>query len=92
MVEAEDVLGQAPVAPGEGVVSTPSGDADALPPTQYLIMEVLAARHRLGEPYWTFPNRVLPAIRALEKADLAWSRSGPVPGHVQVSLDRQGAR
>lgn len=36
-------------------------DTDNLPPTQYLVLEVLAARHRLGEQLWTFPSR--PAIR-----------------------------
>lgn len=30
-------------------------DVDKLPPTQYLIGEVLTARYRLGEPFWHFP-------------------------------------
>lgn len=37
-------------------------DTDNLPPTQYLVLEVLAGRHRLGEQLWTFLSR--PAIRA----------------------------
>ena len=32
-------------------------DTDSLPPTQYLVLDVLAARYRLGENAWTFPAR-----------------------------------
>ena len=42
----------------------PAADIDGLPPTQYLVMGVLAARARLGEPYWTFPSRLRPTMRA----------------------------
>lgn len=53
-------------------------DVDRLPPTQYLILEVLAARYRLGEQWWTFPNRLRPAARALEQAKLVNIWSGQV--------------
>ena len=66
-------------------------DVDALPPTQYLVMETLAARHRLGEQFWTFPHRIASAaIQALEGAGLVWSRAAPTPGAVQVSLTDAG--
>jgi hypothetical protein len=60
-------------------------DTDTLPPTQYLILEVLAARWRLGHQAWTFParvNRYLDALAGLglvgwkhgivERSALAW--------------------
>jgi hypothetical protein len=59
-------------------------DVDALPPTQYLILDVLTARMRLGEQFWTFPDRLKPAARALEEAGLVWTRSGPAPHAFQV--------
>jgi hypothetical protein len=48
-------------------------DPDKLPPTQYLIGEVLAARHRLGEPFWHFPTMLGRAIDALVDAGLVES-------------------
>lgn len=48
-----------------------------LPPAQYLIMEVLAARWRTGEPTWTFPQRLRPHVTALAAAGLVeWDRGG----------------
>jgi hypothetical protein len=49
------------------------------PPTQLLILEVLAARFRLGEPYWTFPLKLRPALGALQDKGLIWTRSAPTP-------------
>jgi hypothetical protein len=71
--------------PAETVV-----DVDALPPTQYLILEVLAARYRLGEQHWTFPDRLAPAGRALEDAGLIWTRSGPVPHYFEARFTDAG--
>jgi hypothetical protein len=45
-------------------------DVDKLPPTQYLIGEVLAARHRIGEPFWHFPPSLGKPIGELVKAGL----------------------
>jgi hypothetical protein len=61
-------------------------DVDTRPPTQYLILEVLAARHRLGEQFWTFPTRLTAAVRALESAGLVWSGSAPTPNAMRVGL------
>lgn len=50
-----------------------------LPPTQYLVLEVLAARYRLGEPYWTFPRSLRPVLDALRDKGLIWWRHSPTP-------------
>lgn len=52
--------------------------AEDLPPTEYLVMEVLAARARTGETHWTFPNRVRPALRSLASKGLIGWKSGIV--------------
>lgn len=53
---------------------------DDLPPMQYLIIDVLIARHRTGETCWTLPAG--PAYRraldALAAAGLVRYKSGPV--------------
>ncbi len=63
---------------------------DGLPPTQQLVLEVLAARARLGEHTWTFTNRVRPALAALEQAGLLWQERAPVPGHRLAGLTGRG--
>lgn len=54
-------------------------DVDNLPPTQTLILEILAARYRLGEHTWSFPSSLNAAGTALAKLGLiAWvSHSEP---------------
>lgn len=64
-------------------------DADQLPPTQYLIMEVLAARHRLGTPTWPFPRTLKHALTALEAAGLINHMSGP-SGSINATLTDVG--
>jgi hypothetical protein len=54
-------------------------DTDDLPPTQYLICEVLAARWRTGEATWTFPSRLRWALLALAEAGLIGVKSGVGP-------------
>jgi hypothetical protein len=53
-------------------------DTGNLPPTQELVLEVLAARSRLGEYTWTFPSRFVPTLRALEQAGLIWWKHGVI--------------
>lgn len=65
-------------------------DVDALPPTQYLVMEVLAARYRLGEQVWPFPQRLVTALGALRKLGLIDVKSGVVRGTVVVNLTDLG--
>lgn len=65
-------------------------DADAPPLTQQLVLEVLAARARLGENAWTFTNRTRPALEALSRAGLAWWKSAVVDGHCLAGLTDAG--
>lgn len=64
--------------------------ADGLPPTQYLLIEVLAARYRLGETYWTFPTRCLPTARQLEAAGLVTTRPAGTHGNFEAQLTDVG--
>lgn len=57
---------------------TPEPDTYSLPPTQSLVLEVLAARARLGETHWTFSTRHRPALEALATRGLLWWKSGIV--------------
>jgi hypothetical protein len=47
-----------------------------LPPTQYLVMEVLAARRRLGHIDWTFPSHLAPRLAQLERKGLIGWKHG----------------
>nr|WP_221374366.1 hypothetical protein [Actinoplanes polyasparticus] len=67
-------------------------DTDKLPATQYLCLEVLASRRRLGERLWTFPTSVLQALRELEKAGLVSLMSGIEPKTVRAWLTEDGER
>lgn len=55
-----------------------AADFDRLPPTQQLVLEVLAARHRLGEQVWPFPAIHGRALRGLEQAGLITLLNGVV--------------
>jgi hypothetical protein len=61
-----------------------------LPPTQYLVMEVLAARYRLGHQAWTFPRVLRPAMNALEEKRLIWWKSGTAPASILAGLTTTG--
>lgn len=67
-------------------------DIDSLPPTEYLILEVLAARHRLGEQLWTFPNqpRLVAAAHMLARRGLIGVKSGVAPASIQAWLTEGG--
>jgi hypothetical protein len=65
-------------------------DVDTLPPTQLLILEVLAARHRLGEHVWPFPTSVAPAVAALNRAGLVDQLNGNQPHTVRAQLTDKG--
>lgn len=66
------------------------GAADELPPTEYLLMEVLAARVRLGERCWTFPARLqAPASSLQAKGWVLW-KPGVVAGTILVAPTRAG--
>lgn len=65
-------------------------NVDLLAPTQYLVMEVLAARARLGETLWTFPSNVSDAIQSLERKGLVQPMHGIEPKTVRASLTEAG--
>lgn len=59
-------------------------DTDTLPPTQYLILEVLAARHRTGERLWTFPAKLRHHLNVLADRGLIGWKSGITYGTVRA--------
>lgn len=59
-------------------------------PAQHLAMEVLAARHRLGEPFWTFQILHEPVLRELEEDDLVFVMHGIAEGSVRAGLTDKG--
>jgi hypothetical protein len=76
-----------PVAPNP---PTTAGQAPELTPTEYLIMEVLLARWRLGEGMWTFPSALRASVRRLESRGLVSWKSGIVEKTVLVWLCEAG--
>lgn len=67
-----------------------ASDVDRLPATQQLVLEVLSARHRLGEPVWTFPSLHGKALRALEQAGLVHLQNGIVEHSLRARLTEAG--
>lgn len=63
---------------------------DPRTPTERLILEVLAARYRLGETHWHFDNRLKPTLLRLQAAGLVWFKSGMVAGMQKVFLTDEG--
>lgn len=61
-----------------------------LTPTEDLIMELLAARARLGEPVWTFDVRVKHQIAHLEELGLLTLMHDIVERTVRASLTDKG--
>jgi hypothetical protein len=59
-------------------------------PTEYLVLEVLAARYRLGEHTWTFPTRLAPQLRGLEDAGLLGFKPGVAEGSYTAWLTDAG--
>ena len=68
----------------------PVNSTEKLSPTQYLILEVLAARHRAGEPFWTFPSKLAVPLRSLEDAGLISVMHGVVPNTLRARLTERG--
>lgn len=63
---------------------------DDLPPTQMLILEVLAARYRAGEALWTLPSKLAVPLRALEDAGLISVMHGNKPNTIRAKLTERG--
>lgn len=66
------------------------GRADLVTPTQELLLEVLAARTRLGETLWTFDARFAGQLRQLEAEGLVEVMSGTIEKTVRASLTSKG--
>ena len=63
-----------------------------LPPTLYLIMEVLASRHRLGEHLWSFPSELRRPLDGLVRAGLIDVLNSPAPGALRARLTEAGRK
>jgi hypothetical protein len=63
---------------------------DALPVTQRLIVELLAALDRLGEKAWPFPAQARPQLRDLATAGLVWWRDSGLAGTVLAGFTEAG--
>lgn len=63
-----------------------------LTPTEELILEVLAARYRLGETHWTFDSRNQRAIDSLDARGLVIPMNGIVERTIRASLTREGVK
>lgn len=75
--------------PAPGVKRWPAGEPtpyDALPPAAQLVVEVLIARHRLGERCWTFTNRHRQHLRILEANGWCWWKQSSQQGYVLAWL------
>jgi hypothetical protein len=73
-------------------LQAPKPDTYDLSPTQALVLEVLAGRHRLGETHWTFSTRHLLALRALEKQGLVGLMHGIAPRTCRAYLTDAGRK
>jgi hypothetical protein len=65
-------------------------DVGQLPPTQSLLLEVLAARYRCGETLWTFESRFRWHLLALADAGLVSLMHGVEAKTVRARLTEEG--
>lgn len=63
-----------------------------LPPSQYLMLETLAARYRLGEMFWTFPSNQSDIARGLEIKNLVQWKHGVAEHTIHVWLTEAGKK
>lgn len=63
-----------------------------LTPTEELIMEVLAARYRLGETLWPFDSRLSRQLDSLGAKDLIFVMNGNVEHTYRASLTEKGMK
>lgn len=65
---------------------------DGLTPMEYLIMDVMVARYRLGDNSWTFPNTFRPALKKLYVRGHLCFKSGVCYGTLHAWLTPEGAK
>lgn len=71
-------------------MTAPDVDVDTLPPTQNLMLELLAARHRLGHDSWPCPRKQRPIAGQLAKLGLVNVDTYGAPGSISVALTEAG--
>jgi hypothetical protein len=62
-------------------------DLDYLTPTEDLVLDVLLARLRTGENYWTFNSKLLPTLKKLEARNLIWYKAAGVENAYSVWME-----
>lgn len=65
---------------------------DGLTPTEYLVLDVMVARYRLGDDSWTFPTTFRPALERLEQRGYLNYKSGVVQHTQHAWLTEEGAK
>lgn len=65
-------------------------DKSTLTSAQQLILELLAAQWRLGEPAWVFPGKARQSLEVLQGKGLLWWQPGSAPGTLLASLTEAG--
>ena len=65
---------------------TISNKFEDLTPSEELFVELLIARHRLGERVWTFSNQQLGVSRRLEKKGYISTKGGVTEGNFRAWL------
>lgn len=61
----------------------------ALTPSEDLLIEVLIARHRLGEPFWVFDYAQRPVLKRLQAKGLVTTEPATTP-HIEARLTPEG--
>lgn len=61
-----------------------------LTPSEDLVLEVLAARYRLGENAWTFKTRHGKALSGLVSKGLVWTKPGVIHQTLLAALTDEG--
>jgi hypothetical protein len=65
---------------------------DGLTPMEYLILDVMVARYRLGDNSWTFPTTFRPVLERLERRGYLNYKSGIVEHTQYAWLTEDGAK
>lgn len=65
-------------------------EIELLTPSEDLALEVLAARHRLGEAVWTFETRHKATLTRLQNRGLVTTMPGVIVKTMRASLTEKG--
>jgi hypothetical protein len=67
-------------------------DSHDLPPTQMLLLELLAARYRLGHDGWNIHTKAQKAVEQLEAKGLVTWKHWTIAGSMLVWLTEEGKK